>query len=417
MSARRRKLSDDFWLSLASTFGHRKVLKDKAAAGAVPLHPEPLAAFFPEDPSEVSILLQTARAEKVKVVSCGACSRAHAAMQKRLPAEGYVAIGLQNLAGVEEVQSDSLWMSVRAGTPLDAVRRSAEEHGLQLPEMSGAADGGTVGGWLSVYGSVDGAILSTDQPAVLSVEAVLPTGNLVRSVPVPRAATGPDLFSVFLGTWGGFGIITRATLKLQPLSERRALAGFHFSSTGRALEVMRSVTGRIWPPRAARMIIEGEAGRRKARLAMSFEGEQSLAEVAGKYFRAEARRAGGTAAGTDEVRSWLSEQPAQGRSCHGGFVRWSEVSGLQRKLEARLGRVERLLLDRPGLTGCRLQVVLGEGQEGKPEEFQNLLDPQGSAGAAVDSARDFLTRVRDRLDPDGLVNPHAWPLPAPGGGL
>jgi FAD/FMN-containing dehydrogenase len=416
MSTGPNRLSDNFWLSLAGTFGHRKVLKDQDAAGVVPLHPEPLAAFFPEDPAEVSTLLQAARAEKVKVVSCGSCSRARAAMEKRLPAEGYVAIGLKNLSGVEEVRPDSLWMSVRAGTPLAVVRRSAEEHGLQLPALEGAAVGdGTVGGWLSVYGNIDDAILGTLQPAVLSVEAVLPTGNLVRSVPVPRAATGPDLFAMFLGTWGGFGVITRATLKLQPLTERRILAGFRFSGIGRALQVMRLVTGRIWPPRAARLIVWGEAGKKKVRLAMGFEGEPGLVEAACKYFRAEAKRAGGRMADPDEARSWLYADLAQGRGCHCGVVRWSQVTGLQRKLWVRLGKVEKLVLDRPGLTGCRLQVVLSENQAGRAEEFMALMDPEESTREAVDAARKFLARVRVQLDPDGLVNPHAWPLPPPGG--
>ena len=398
MSAGRRELSDNFWLSLASTFGHRKVLKDKAAAGAIALQPEPLAAFFPEDPSEVSILLQTARAEKVKVVSCGACSRAHDAIQKRLPAEGYVAIGLANLSGIQEVQPDSLWMSAWAGTSLSHLRRTAEEYGLQLPWMEGATGEGTLGGWLSACGNVNDAILSTPTPAVLSLEAVLPTGNLVNSVPVPRAAVGPDLFSVFLGTWGGFGVITRATLKLQPLTERRSLAGFRFSATSKALEVMRSVSGRIWAPQAARMIVEAAGGKKKARLAVSFEGEQGLAEVALKYFRAEANRAGGTAAGPDEVRSWLYAD--QGGDSRRGFARWSQINGLLRKLS----NAERVVLDRPGLNGCRLQAVSDEDQEVLPVQ-------------AVDSARNFLAGIRNQLDPDGLLNPHAWPLPDPGGGL
>ena len=74
-------------------------------------------------------------------------------------------------------------------------------------------------------------------------------------------------------------------------------------------------------------------------------------------------------------------------------------------------------LVQPGLTGCRLQVVLSGDAAEKEEEFQTLMDPVGSTREAVDSARDFLTRVRAQLDPDGLVNPHAWPLPPPGSGL
>ena len=70
----------------------------------------------------------------------------------------------------------------------------------------------------------------------------------------------------------------------------------------------------------------------------------------------------------------------------------------------REGTTARVVLDRPGLNGCRLQVFSDEDQEVLPVQ-------------AVDSARNFLAGIRAQLDPDGLVNPHAWPLPAPGGGL
>jgi FAD/FMN-containing dehydrogenase len=212
---------------------------------------------------------------------------------------------------------------------------------------------------------------------------------------------------MFLGTWGGFGVITRATLKLQPLTERRDLAGFRFSGIGKALEVMRTVSGRIWAPQAARMIVEAEGGKRKARLAMSFEGEQSLAEAACKYFRSESKQAGGTAAGPDEARSWLYADPAGDQKSQSGYLRWSEVGGILRKLT----NAERVVLDHPGLNGCRLQVVAGD------EDLPALLDPEGSNRKSIDTARDFLGGIRAQLDPDGLLNPHAWPLPAPGGGL
>jgi hypothetical protein len=192
------------------------------------------------------------------------------------------------------------------------------------------------------------------------------------------------------------------------LTERRALAGFRFSGTGKALEVMRTVSGRIWAPQAARMIIEAGGGKKKARLAMSFEGEQSLAEVACKYFREEAKSAGGTAADPDEARSWLYADPAGGQKTQSGFLRWSRVGGLLRKLS----KAERVVLDRPGLNGCRLRVVAGEA-----DDLAALLDPEGSERKSIETARGFLGGIRNELDPDGLVNPHAWPLPDPGGGL
>ena len=43
---------------------------------------------------------------------------------------------------------------------------------------------------------------------------VTPTGEIIRTLPVPRHASGPDLTMLFLGSEGTLGIITEVTLKV-----------------------------------------------------------------------------------------------------------------------------------------------------------------------------------------------------------
>ena len=47
--------------------------------------------------------------------------------------------------------------------------------------------------------------------------------------------------------------------------------------------------------------------------------------------------------------------------------------------------------------------------------WTRLVDPNGDQAAALERARGWLRAVRDRIDPDGLLNPQAWPPDWDGG--
>jgi FAD/FMN-containing dehydrogenase len=313
------------------------------------------------------------------------------------------------MAGVEEVQQDSLWMKVQAGTRLSEAAKTARRHGCRL---AGTADSGssTVGGWLSTRSAIRDWILGIYQPPVLSLEAVLPTGNLVHSVSSPRSATGPDLFSLLLGTWGGFGVITRATVKLEPLPEHKEQAEINFPSTKKAVELLQNTVVRTYPPSQAMVVIEKADEWRKAKAYLTFEGQREVALTGIATARRLAKESGGrdAAPGTKAVRPG-------GEFLQTG-VRWSGLIGLLQAVDQEFSDHQRAIIDRPGLHGCRLRLDLPDTEENR-RTLGKFLDPDGSESSSLTSARNLLSRIRNELDPAGLVNPHAWPLPWPGGSL
>ena len=86
----------------------------------------------------------------------------------------------------------------------------------------------TVGGWVSTraagqfstaYGSIE--------DIVYSIEAVMPSGDLVLLGKAPRAAAGPDLRHLLLGAEGTMGIVTGVTLAVRRQPEERAFPAYY----------------------------------------------------------------------------------------------------------------------------------------------------------------------------------------------
>ena len=65
------------------------------------------------------------------------------------PEEGWVALSLERMVGIEEIDTDSFTMTVRAGTPLEAVQRAAAEVGLSFALDLGSRGSCEIGGNLS----------------------------------------------------------------------------------------------------------------------------------------------------------------------------------------------------------------------------------------------------------------------------
>jgi alkyldihydroxyacetonephosphate synthase len=74
---------------------------------------------------------------------------------------------------------------------------------------------------------------------VLALTVVLASGEMISTRLAPRAALGPDIKNVFIGSEGTLGIILDVTLKIFPLAETRILETLSFPSIERGLAGMR----------------------------------------------------------------------------------------------------------------------------------------------------------------------------------
>jgi hypothetical protein len=233
----------------------------------------------------------------------------------------------------------------------------------------------------------------------------------VRAVSTPRAATGPDLFSLFQGTWGAFGVITAATLKLEPLPEAEVALGYAFETPQAAVEWLRTVQLCGFPPAGARAVLRTGSEPARAEAVVRYDGGRRIVATASARAAREALRLGGARLADPGAPGLLAiSSPGDEPPRVEGNLRWSQLlSGLA---PPPAGQVPvTMVVDRAGLCGGRLRFWGDLAYLNR--DLTRLLEAGGPQVAAVAQAREVLARVRHELDPAGLVNPHAWPLPWP----
>ena len=146
-----------------------------------------------------------------------------------------------------------------------------------------------VGGWVAPiaigtfstkYGKFDDILIS--------LEAVLPTGEIIRTHPAPKASNGINLNHLFVGAEGSTGIVTEATMKIWPMPETRKYSVYTFDSTHNGIEAIRKIMHTGITPAVVRLYDEDESeekirayGYEKgfAILFLGFEGRSDLVEL------------------------------------------------------------------------------------------------------------------------------------------
>jgi FAD/FMN-containing dehydrogenase len=175
----------------------------------------PIAVVRPTDAAGVSATLRACRAAGLRVVPqgglTGLCGGAR-------PEPGWVALSLERMVGVEEIDPDSATMTVRAGTPLEAVQRAAAEAGFYFALDLGSRGSCAIGGNLSTNAGGNRVIrYGMARELVLGLEWVLPDGTVVTSLnKMMKNNAGYDLKQLFIGSEGTLGVITRIVLRLHP---------------------------------------------------------------------------------------------------------------------------------------------------------------------------------------------------------
>lgn len=129
-----------------------------------------------------------------------------------------IAISLERMNKIEEIDEASRTMTVQAGVPLQTVQEAAESHGLMFPLDLGARGTATIGGNVSTNAGGNRVIrygMMRDQ--ILGMEVVLADGTLVSSMnKIIKNNTGYDIKQLFIGAEGTLGIVTRLVLRLRP---------------------------------------------------------------------------------------------------------------------------------------------------------------------------------------------------------
>jgi FAD/FMN-containing dehydrogenase len=181
------------------------------------------ALLLPRTTQEVARALAICHAAQQPVVPQGGMTGlAGGAIPRALD----IALSLDRLTGVEEIDSASATMTVLAGTTLQTAQDAATQAGFELTLDLGARGSCQIGGNLATNAGGNRVIQSgTARDQVLGLEVVLANGDVLSSLgKMVKNNTGYDLKHWFIGSEGTLGVITRAVLRLHPQRAARHTA-------------------------------------------------------------------------------------------------------------------------------------------------------------------------------------------------
>src|SRR4029453_16259428 len=146
-------------------------------------------------------------------------------------------------------------------------------------------------------------------------DVVLADGRHVSTGGWPRAAAGPDLTQLFVGSEGTLGVITGARLRVHPAPTHEGQEAWTLPSFGHGLEAMRSIVQRGATPAVLRLYDAAEAaptyhpGDRALLLALD-EGDARLVETTLAVVAEESERPGVEGRRSDDahVGHWLERR-------------------------------------------------------------------------------------------------------------
>ncbi len=273
----------------------------------------PDVVIKPQNAQQVSTLLKWATENKVPVTPWGGGS---SVTGQPLALRGGISLDMSAMDQVISVNEESLVVKVQAGKYGDKLEEELNKIGYTLNHSPQSMDRSTVGGWISTramgqFSSRYGGM----EDLLVSFSVILPTGELVETMNVPRGDVGPDLRHIFMGAEGTLGVLTEVSLKIFPLPEFQKFETVTFDSVEAGVNVMRNIMRKDIRPFLVRFYDEIEAHHamqdksfKKCVMFLGFQGVESIA-LAEYYAVIDlCKAAGGELIGPAATESWMGRR-------------------------------------------------------------------------------------------------------------
>lgn len=190
---------DYFWLS--------RKWQDAGEQG-----PMPDIIVRPGTTEEVSKVMKIANYYKIPVTTWGGGSGSQGGA---LPVAGGILLDIKRLDKLIELNTEAGFVTCETGMIFATLEDLVNEKGYSVMHLPSCMTCCTVGGALAHNGI---GILSTKYGKMddmcLSLEVVLPNGDIINTLPVPKHSSGPNLIPFFVGSEGTLGIMTKAKFKI-----------------------------------------------------------------------------------------------------------------------------------------------------------------------------------------------------------
>ena len=420
--------------------------------GQRPYRPE--LAFHVRSAGQVPKLLAWASEHRVPITVRGAGSDVVGAC---LPTAGGIVLDVSDLNKILVLDEPGLFVKVEAGMLGGALESELSKRGYTLHHSPQSLERSTVGGWVATracgqFSSRWGGI----EDLLLAVTVALADGTVISTPLVPRAALGPDVKSLFIGSEGTLGVMLDATLRIFSIPSHRRLETFSLPSLEAGLRGLRSVMQFGLQPFLARLY-DAEESIHVARwsgsafpaagnlLLLGFEGLPEVAEAQYAAATSLLEEHGGIRLGPEIAQGWMENRydfsAVENRlSRPGGLAETIEVAhfwggiyelhqALKRALAPLVGEVLGHFSHAYPQGVSLYMILLGEEPDAAAAEarlgeiWDTAMRSALEHGAAIShhhgvglarqaylrealgAGHAVLEQIKDALDPQGILNP------------
>lgn len=198
-----------------------------------------LGMASPADTAQVAALVQLCAKHGVPIVPQGGNSGMSGGATPDETGRAVV-LSLRRMNAIRAVDAAARTATCEAGVILQVLHEAAEAKGLRFPLSLGGKGSATIGGLISTNAGGTQVLRHGSMRAlVLGLEAVMPDGTVFNQlVPLKKDNRGFDLKQLLIGSEGVLGIVTAATLRLEPAIAAREVLWAGAESLTAAREVL-----------------------------------------------------------------------------------------------------------------------------------------------------------------------------------
>jgi glycolate oxidase len=215
--------------------------------GTPMLQSMPDGVIYPKDTNQVSAIMKVLNQHRIPVIGRGSGTNLCGGT---VPVEGGVIMVMHRMNAILEVDLLNLTATVQPGIITKQFIEHIEKLGLFYPPDPSSMAISTIGGNIAeCSGGLRGLKYGTTKDYVLGLEAVLASGEIIRTGgKLVKDVAGYDLTKLLVGSEGTLAIVTEATLKLvPPPSYKKTMLAMFKDIYDAARAVSKIIENRIIP--------------------------------------------------------------------------------------------------------------------------------------------------------------------------
>lgn len=200
----------------------------------------PDAVAFPSTAKSVSALLRFANEHRIPITPRGA---GFGYVGGCVPAHGGMALSLMRMNRIKEIHAQDFVAVVEPGVLTQRLQEAVEKRGLFYPPDPASRADCSLGGNIATNAGGPRCLkYGVTRDYVLGLEVALADGSIARlGGRTHKNKTGFDLTRLFVGSEGMLGVVTEATLKLLPLPPYRACLAIGFAAMKDAVRTIHTI--------------------------------------------------------------------------------------------------------------------------------------------------------------------------------